>query len=103
MYHRHGNRFGHTRWYSYVMYVKRKLLSVCLEIVLVLAQDRCTVCAIVPQAWKSFWAHQMVLLGEVGQVEADFGLFGYSVNLSARWVSGLRRMYHRHGNQFGLT
>jgi hypothetical protein len=45
MYHRHGNHFGHTRWYSYVMYVKWKLVSVCLEIVLVTAQDRCMVCA----------------------------------------------------------
>jgi hypothetical protein len=44
MYHGHGNRFGHTQWYTYVMYVKWKLVSVCLEIVLVLAQDRCTVC-----------------------------------------------------------
>jgi hypothetical protein len=44
MYHGHGNRFGHTRWYSYVMYDKWKLVSVCLEIVLVSAQDSCTVC-----------------------------------------------------------
>jgi hypothetical protein len=35
----------------------------------------------VPQAWKSFWTHPMVLLGDVGQVEARFGLFGDSVNL----------------------
>jgi hypothetical protein len=26
-----------------------------------------------PRAWKSFWAHLMVLLGNVGQVEACFG------------------------------
>ena len=45
MYHGHGNRFGHTRWYSKVMYVKWKLVSVCFDIVLVSAQDRCTVCA----------------------------------------------------------
>jgi hypothetical protein len=38
----------------------------------------------VPQAWKSFWAHPTVLLGDVGQVEARFGLFGDGVNLSAR-------------------
>jgi hypothetical protein len=36
----------------------------------------------VPQAWKSFWAHQMALLRDVGQVEACFGLFRDSVNLS---------------------
>jgi hypothetical protein len=44
-YHEHGNIIQHTRWYSYVMYVKWKLVSVCLDIVLVSAQDRCTVCA----------------------------------------------------------
>jgi hypothetical protein len=35
----------------------------------------------VPWAWKSFLAHPMVLLGDVGQVEARFGLFGDSVNV----------------------
>jgi hypothetical protein len=35
-------------------------------------------------AWKSFWAHPMVLLGDVCQVEARFGLFGDSVSLGAR-------------------
>jgi hypothetical protein len=44
-YHGHGNLFGHTRWYSHVMYVKWKLVSVRLKIVLVSAQDRFTVCA----------------------------------------------------------
>jgi hypothetical protein len=28
----------------------------------------------VPWSWKSFWAHPMVLLGDVYQVEAPFGL-----------------------------
>jgi hypothetical protein len=32
----------------------------------------------------------MVLQGDVGQVEARFGPFRDSVNLSARWVHGLR-------------
>ena len=36
---------GTTEWYSKVMYVQWKLVSVCFEIVLVLAKDRCTVCA----------------------------------------------------------
>ena len=36
---------GTTEWYSKVMYVKWKLVLVCFEIVLVLAQDRCTVYA----------------------------------------------------------
>jgi hypothetical protein len=35
----------------------------------------------VPWAWKSFWAHSMVLLSDVGLVEACFGPVGGSVNL----------------------
>ena len=45
MYHRLRNRFGHTKWYYKVMRLKWKLNSVCLEIVLILTQVRCTVCA----------------------------------------------------------
>jgi hypothetical protein len=45
MYCRHGNCYGHTRWYSYVMCVNWRLVLVHLDIVLVLAQDRCMVCA----------------------------------------------------------
>jgi hypothetical protein len=37
----------------------------------------------VPRAWKSFWARPMVLLGDVGHVEACFGMFGDSINLEA--------------------
>jgi hypothetical protein len=37
-----GNHFGHTRWNSYVMWVKWKLISVYLEIVLIVVQGRCT-------------------------------------------------------------
>jgi hypothetical protein len=35
----------------------------------------------IPWARKSFWTHLMVVLGDVGQVEARFGLFGDSINL----------------------
>ena len=38
----------------------------------------------VPWAWKSFWAHLMVLLANVGQEEARFDPFGDSVNLGVR-------------------
>jgi hypothetical protein len=44
MYHRLRNHFGHIRWNSQVTWLKCKLVSVCLEIVLALVQDRCTVC-----------------------------------------------------------
>ena len=43
MYQRLINHFGHTRWYSYVMKLKWKLGSVCLEIVLILMKDTYTV------------------------------------------------------------
>jgi hypothetical protein len=66
------------------MWVKWKLISVCLEIVLILVQDRYTICAKCAMGMeKSFWAHPMELPGDVGQVEACFGMFGGSVNLSA--------------------
>ena len=51
------------------MYVLWKLVSVLFEILLVLAQDRYTVCAECTSAWTSFWAHTMVLLGVVSHVE----------------------------------
>jgi hypothetical protein len=45
----------------------------------------------------------MELLGDVGHVEARFGLFGDSADLNARQVHHLRRTYHRHGNRFEQT
>ena len=60
------------------------LASFRLEIVLVSLQDRCKVCAKHTMAQKSFWTHQMVLLGDEAQVEARFGPFGHSANLDAR-------------------
>jgi hypothetical protein len=45
----------------------------------------------------------MELLGDVGKVEAYFGPLRDGVNLDARWVHGLRRMYNRHGNVFSRT
>jgi hypothetical protein len=38
------NHFGCTRWNSKVTWVMWNLVTVYLEIVLVLVQDRCTVC-----------------------------------------------------------
>jgi hypothetical protein len=40
----------------------------------------------------------MVLLGDVCQVEAHFGLYADIVSLGTRSVYGLRQMYHGHGN-----
>jgi hypothetical protein len=65
------------------MYVKWKLVSVCLEIVLVLAQDRCTVCAKHTIGLEIILTHPMVLQGDIIKVDAHFNLFGDSVNLDA--------------------
>jgi hypothetical protein len=45
MYDGHRNHFGRTLWYSYEMRPRWMLVSVCLEIVLILMQDRFTICA----------------------------------------------------------
>ena len=47
-----------------------KLVLVRLEIVLILTQDRCTVCAEGTIGSKSFWTHPMELLGDAGHVES---------------------------------
>ena len=64
--------------------VKRKLVSVYLEIVVISAQHRYMYVLNVPWAWKSFWAQPILLLGVVSLVEAHVGPFGGSVILSAR-------------------
>jgi hypothetical protein len=63
------------------MYVKWKLVLVRLEIVLVSAHDRCTICAERTIGSEIILTHLMVLLGVVGQVEARFSPFRDSVNL----------------------
>jgi hypothetical protein len=79
------------------------LILVRLEIVLVLAQDRCTVCAKRTKGSDSFWTLAKVLPGQEAQVEAQFSPFGDSANLDARWLHGLRRTYRRLRNRFGRT
>jgi hypothetical protein len=44
-YHRLRNHFGRIRWYYYVTRLNWMLVLVCLEIMLTLTPDRCTVCA----------------------------------------------------------
>jgi hypothetical protein len=44
-----------------------------------------------------------VLLGDIGQLEARFGLFGDSVNLRTGQVHGLRRMYTGMETSSGRT
>ena len=58
--------------------------SVRLEMVLVLVQDRCTVCARHTIGSKIILDTLEVLLGDEGHVKAHFGPFGDSANLDAR-------------------
>jgi hypothetical protein len=60
------------------------LVSICLEIALILTQDRCTFVRNILQAWKSFWAYPIEHLGGMGHVESHFGSFRYSVSLGGR-------------------
>ena len=43
-YHRLRNRFGHTQWHFKVTSLKWKIDSICLETMLNLTEDWCTVC-----------------------------------------------------------
>ena len=65
-------------------WVMPNLILIRLETVLVSLQDRSTVCAKHTMAQKSFWTHQMVLLGDEAQVETHFGPFGDSANHDSR-------------------
>jgi hypothetical protein len=83
--------------------MKWKLISVYLGTVLILTQDGYTIYAECAIALKIIWTHLIVLLRDVGPVEARIGPFGDKVNLNARSVHGLRQMYHRLGNHFERT
>ena len=75
--------------------LKWKIVSVRLEIVVILTQDGCTVCAERTIGSEIVLDAHDGLLGDVGYVESCFGLFGDSANLDARKVHDLRRTYHR--------
>jgi hypothetical protein len=64
--------------------LKWKLDSIRLEIVLISRKIGARFGPNVPQAWKSFWTHTMVLLGDEAQVDDHFIPFGDSANLDAR-------------------
>ena len=58
--------------------------SVCLEMVLVLVQNRSMVCAKRTIGLDIIFNAPTVLLGDEAQVEAHFSLCGDSANLDAR-------------------
>ena len=55
-----------------------------LEVVLILAQDRCKVCAEHAIGSETILDTSMELLGGVGCVESCFGLFGDGVSVAVR-------------------
>jgi hypothetical protein len=57
---------------------------VCLEIVLILTQDRCTVCAECNIGSEIVLADPMDLLCDIGHVESHFNPFGDCGSVSAR-------------------
>ena len=67
-----------------MMRLKWKLVLVCLEIVLILTQDRCTVCVECTIGSEIILDAPEVLLGDEAQVKARFGTFEDSANLDAR-------------------
>jgi hypothetical protein len=56
---------------------------------LIMTQDRCTVCSKHTIGSKFVLDAPNVLLGDEAQVKAHFGLFGYSANLDAERINGL--------------
>jgi hypothetical protein len=83
--------------------LKWKLVSIHFETVLVLVQDRCTVCAKCTIGSEIVLDTQDDTPGDETQIEARFGSYGDSANLESRQVHGLRRMYRKLGNHFGRT
>jgi hypothetical protein len=61
-----------------------ELCSVCLEIVLILTQDRCTVCTERTIGLQIVWDAPDRLVSDMGRVEFRLSPFGDSVSVSAR-------------------
>jgi hypothetical protein len=68
-----------------------ELCSVRLEIVLILTQDRCTVCTRRTIGSQIVFDAHDALVSDMGRVEFCFSLFGDSASVSARQVHGLHR------------
>ena len=63
--------------------LKWKLVSILSDIVLILTQDRCTVCVERTTGSDIVLDKSMELLGDLGHVESHFFLFGDSVSVGA--------------------
>jgi hypothetical protein len=78
-----------------------KFVRVYLEIVLILTQQRYTICAKHTIDLEIIWTHPIEVLGDVGHMESCFGPFGDSVSVHARLVHSLRQTGPRLRNLFG--
>jgi hypothetical protein len=77
------------------------IILVRLEIVLVLVQDRCTVCTEHTIGIEIILEHSIGLLGEEAQLEAQFDPFGDIATRHARLEHELCRTHHRLRNSIG--
>ena len=66
------------------MWVMQNLTCFHLETVLVSVQDRCMVCAKCTTGMEILFGIPDGTLGDLGEMEANWSLFGDSVNLNAR-------------------
>jgi hypothetical protein len=80
-----------------------ELRSVHLEIVLILKQDRCTVCTKRTIGSQIVWDAPDGLVSDMGRVEFRFSPFGDSATLDAQLVHGLRQTHRRLGNSIRGT
>jgi hypothetical protein len=83
------------------MRLKWMLVSVHLEILPILTQDKCTVCAEHTIGSEIILDAPDELQGDVGLGKSCFSLFGDSVCVGARYVHSLRQMYRRLKSCFG--
>ena len=83
--------------------LKWKLGSVYLEIVLILMQDRCTVCMEHTMCLEINLDAPMELVDDVCHMDSLFGLFRNSISFGARYVHGLRLMHQSLRNHFRST
>jgi hypothetical protein len=83
-YHRVINCFGCTRRYSKLTRLKWKLVSVRLDIVLILRQDRCMICSECTIGLEIILDAADGIPGDMGHVKSHFDPFGDGVSVSAR-------------------
>jgi len=76
---------------------------VYLEIVLMLMQDRCTVCYECTICLEINLYTPIELLDDMCHMESRFGVLRDSISFSARYVHGMRLMHQSLRNHFGST